>query len=58
MLNFLPYRFGSDEMNNKKELPEVSEQVMNIGTSLFNKAKAEIGFIPMALIIGALIIFK
>ncbi len=46
------------KVNVKKELPDVSEQVVNLGASLYQKAKTEIGLIPLALIIGALVIFK
>lgn len=49
-------------MNSKtdinKQLPDVSEQVVSLGASLYKKAKTEIGLIPIALIIGALIIFR
>lgn len=48
----------NSKANTSKELPEVSEQILSFGASILQRAKNEIGLIPLALIIGALIIFN
>lgn len=45
-------------LKNKKDINDVSELVSGFGSTLLARAKSEIGLVPVALIIVAIILFK